>query len=74
MKPNQCDEPPLYRYTWPGREEAYACWKHARAIKGIADALGFNLQFVPLTPEEAMLGNCSQEEQAGNQSRRVDAA
>ena len=39
----------MFRYTWPGRDEAYACVEHAKQLKNVAQALGFHLQMIPLT-------------------------
>jgi hypothetical protein len=61
MSKKRCDAPAFVRYTWPGRDESFACATHALQIQGIAHALGLYLQIIPLTFEE-MLENkiCSQ--------------
>ena len=43
-----CDELPIFRYTWPGQNEQYACLEHAVKLAAIADAMGFHLQMIPL--------------------------
>lgn len=52
MKCNQtnCDEPAVYRYTWPGRDEAGACETHTTMALSIAAAMGLHLQMIPLEP------------------------
>jgi len=43
-----CSEVAIYRYTWPGRPEAFACLKHAVQLKRVSDAMGFYLQCTPI--------------------------
>lgn len=40
----KCGHTAALRYTWPGRDEAYACNCCAVRIKRVADAMGFHLQ------------------------------
>lgn len=46
-----CSEPGAYRYTWPGKDEALACQKHAVPIQGLAAAMGMHIQTIPLEPD-----------------------
>ncbi len=43
-----CQEPPAYRFTWPGRDEACICEKHAPIVQNVASAIGMHLQLIPL--------------------------
>jgi hypothetical protein len=44
-----CVFPATVRYTWPGRDEAFACLPHALQL-----LIGLHLQMIRLTPEEMM--------------------
>lgn len=44
-----CDAPAVARYTWPGRDEAFACVYHALKIQAVATAIGLHLQMVHLS-------------------------
>lgn len=44
----ECGAPAHVRYTWPGKDESYACLIHASGIFKIADAMGLYLQFIPI--------------------------
>ena len=46
-----CPNPPLVRYTWPGRDEVGACLEHAAKAQEVAMALGMYLQMIPLPKE-----------------------
>jgi hypothetical protein len=49
----KCPRLAAYRYTWPGRDEAFICAAHAYAIRRIAEAMGLPLQVISLPdPEE----------------------
>jgi len=54
-----CPFPPMYRYTWPGQDERFACFLHAQQLLRVAQAMGFYLQMIPLSPDEMMKGQCS---------------
>ena len=43
-----CDAPPAFRFTWPGRNEAFICSIHALKAKQIAEAMGLHLQMIQL--------------------------
>ena len=51
---NDCDSPSMFRFTWPGKDEAGICAIHAIKAKQIAEAMGMHLQMIPLTPDEMM--------------------
>jgi hypothetical protein len=57
----KCPTQPVFRYTWPGKNEAHACFFHAVGLKRVAAMLGFHLQFIPLSLEERLLHSCSSE-------------
>ena len=56
----QCEQLPVMRYTWPGKDEAFACIKHAQQLQGLARVMGFHLQFIPLSGEQQTKVSCSQ--------------
>jgi len=43
-----CDRDGSYRFTWPGRDEAHICEDHVKQLRGIAAAMGFPLQVIPV--------------------------
>jgi pyrroloquinoline quinone (PQQ) biosynthesis protein C len=48
-----CTEKAMYRYTWPGRDEAGICEQHVGWLRNVAEALGMHLQTIQLEPEAA---------------------
>lgn len=54
MKCNQheCANPPAFRFTWPGKDEARICAIHAIKMRNIASAMGLYVQLIHLTPED----------------------
>ena len=58
MKCNQkgCDGPPAFRFTWPGKDEAFICAIHAIKMEQVAGAMGLYLQMVALTAEDYVKG------------------
>lgn len=54
MKCNQsgCDNPPAFRFTWPGRDEACICAIHALKLRGVAGGIGLYVQLIQLTPDD----------------------
>ena len=46
-----CGQDAIYRYTWPGRDEAFICEKHSKKLRAVADAMGLHLQLIPVLPE-----------------------
>lgn len=57
----KCDQFPMYRYTWPGRDEAFICLEHAIQMQQVVQAMGHHLQMIPLKPDRYVIGECSQE-------------
>ena len=58
---DHCDQPAFVRYTWPGRDEAYACVIHSLQIQNVALDMGLRLQMIRLTIEEILMDKmCSQ--------------
>ena len=47
----KCPFPAYVRYTWPGRDEAFACFYHAAAIQNVSKAMGFPLQMIPVNSD-----------------------
>lgn len=54
---NVCGMPAVGRYTWPGDNEAGICALHLPTLAGIASAMGFHLQVIPVEPEPRMEEN-----------------
>ena len=52
-----CNNRAAYRYTWLGRDEKLVCADCARKLKSYAEAMGFHLQLLPLSPNSVV--NCS---------------
>ena len=48
MNQTQCTAPANFRYTWPGRDEAFICQAHAEGLKRVANAMGLNLQLIEI--------------------------
>lgn len=42
----QCDNPCMFRYTWPGKDESYICLEHAQQLLNVASAIGLHLQML----------------------------
>ena len=59
---SNCGALPVVRFTWPGRDEAFACTVHARQLERLADALGFHLQIIPLSEEPPCNGRGGEQE------------
>jgi hypothetical protein len=43
-----CGERASFRYTWPGKRESLICALHAEKLRGIAEAMGLELELVPV--------------------------
>jgi len=43
-----CDAAAVFRYTWPGRDEALICLAHAVKLRALADAMELHVQLIPL--------------------------
>lgn len=48
MPEQTCDQTATYRYTWPGRDEAFICEEHSKKFASVANAMGLYLQLVPI--------------------------
>ena len=50
VKCNQstCDKPGLFRFTWPGEDEAVICIEHAPTLQAVAAGMGIHLQLRPV--------------------------
>ena len=46
----ECKNPALFRYTWPGQDESFVCIEHAQALLNIANAMGLHLQLIQYQP------------------------
>jgi hypothetical protein len=62
IKMANCQQQAIFRYTWPGRNESFACLEHATQLSRVADAMGLSLQLIPLSGEEQSRVSCSSEE------------
>ena len=60
----KCNQHALFRYTWAGRDESFCCLEHAQQLQGVAQAIGYYVQLIPLSGDEQMKVSCSQEVQA----------
>lgn len=48
----RCGKPGAYRFTWPGRDEAYICEEHKPKLERVAEAIGLRLQIIPVGPSD----------------------
>ena len=46
----ECETPAIFRYTWPGKEEDYACAFHADRLMKIARSCKFHIQMILIDP------------------------
>jgi len=51
MATKQCPNKSKYRYTWAGQDEKETCGDHAKQIQGLANAMGYYVQMIPLEVE-----------------------
>lgn len=71
----KCDQQALFRYTWAGRDESFCCLEHAQQIQGVAQAMGYYVQLIPLSGDEQMKVSCQNEVRANKAcSGRVDSS
>lgn len=49
---HDCECVGVFRYTWPGKNEARACLEHAARLRRVATALGFHLEMISIPVEE----------------------
>ncbi len=61
----QCPNKAAYRYTWAGQDESFVCEEHEMQIKGIADALGYHCQTIPIIGYELLEEQCRQQVKDG---------
>ena len=55
-----CKNKAKYKLTWPGTDERFVCKRHANQFRGIAKAMGFHLQIIPLDAD--LDRDCAQKE------------
>lgn len=48
----ECAEPAAYRFTWAGQDESFICEKHVGKLRGVAAAMGYYVQVIPLSDDE----------------------
>ncbi len=58
-----CKEPAVFRFTWPGHVERTICAAHRAKAEAILEALGYEVQFIPLPVAEPTLPDVSLEEE-----------
>lgn len=64
MEKVKCKNPVMFRYTWAGQDEAFCCVIHGVQISRMAQAMGYPLQFIQLSPSEMVEASCENEEPA----------
>ena len=67
----KCQEQALFRYTWAGRNESFCCLTHAQQIQGVAQAMGYYVQLIPLSGDEQSKVSCQNEVRANNASTQT---
>lgn len=55
-----CQHTSAYRFTWPGRDEAFICTEHVGHLRAVANAIGLPLQVIPLTGLQEERPKCEQ--------------
>lgn len=60
MSKKQCENPAVYRFTWPGKDEDYICAIHAMKMEWVANSLGLYVQLVRLELDEMGQHQCCQ--------------
>ena len=45
---SKCKEFALWRYTWPGEDEAFICVDHGEQLQNVARAIGMHLQLIAI--------------------------
>ena len=68
----KCNQQALFRYTWAGRDESFCCLEHAQQLQGVAQAIGYYVQLIPLSGDEQMKVSCSQEVRANTAGTRLE--
>lgn len=64
----KCQEQALFRYTWAGRNESFCCLTHAQQIQGVAQAMSYYVQLIPLSGDEQLKVTCQNEVRANTAS------
>jgi len=62
MNEQVCGEPAVAIYVWPTMAVLPCCEKHAAQLRGIADAMGFNLGQLPTAGGETCVQNTATKE------------
>ena len=55
----KCEQPAVFRYAWPGRDESFICIDHAQRLSRVAEAMGLYVQLIPLSGDEQRKVSCS---------------
>lgn len=48
----QCQNPGAFKFTWPGRNEAFICAECVEKLKSIAQAMGMYIQIRAIPEDE----------------------
>jgi hypothetical protein len=56
----KCELQAMFRFTWPGRNEAFICMGHVQKLENVAITIGLPLQIIPLRPDELEGKTCQQ--------------
>jgi hypothetical protein len=67
----RCKNHATFRYTWPGKDESFACLEHAAQLQKIASILGMYLQIIPIVQYEGEIF-CTQIVSDKNALEQVD--
>lgn len=55
MNEKQCQNPGVFKFTWPGRDEAYICASCVEKLKAVVSAIGLHLQIRPVPEAQLWL-------------------
>lgn len=70
-----CGALACFRYTWPGRDEAFVCLEHAVGLANVARAIGLHLQLIPINPMDYdPPATCNQKRSEGHGEAQKEAA
>ena len=56
----KCNNPPIFKYTWPGKCEDYVCSAHMMSLGYLVSQMGLYLEFIPLSPYDMVKYSCGQ--------------
>ena len=59
----KCNNPPFFRFTWPGKDEDYICAIHALEMERVIKSMGLHVQFIRLSLDEMVDHTCCQKSQ-----------